>query len=229
MPAETIPPHAYTYAMSDRRSPPQPSSLESARSAFEGLPRLTLCQPWREEPEPTYRPATASMCCDDGALWVLGELQDEDIFSTAERFNDPRRNRGDFFEIILHPAGQQSYYEFHVTPNNMRSQYRFPRTGFAREYQLDHSLEELIAVIRHDQPIFESWTWPRPAENCWAALARIPLANLVESDRPPIGLRFNLCRYDWTRSRPEPCLSTSSPHPEVSFHRDAEWGWAPLG
>jgi hypothetical protein len=203
-------------------------SRDQVRNLFDGVPRLRLRQAWREAPEPSYRPATAGMCFDGEHLWALGELQDEDIFSTAERFNDPLRNRGDFFEIILHPQGQPAYYEFHVTPNNMRSQYRFPRVHFAQDYQIDHSKEELLDVIRYDKPIFDSWTWPCPSENHWTALARIPLGNLLEPRRGLPGLRFNFCRYDWTQGQPEPCLSTCSPHREISFHRDAEWGWACL-
>ena len=99
---------------------------EVLKEAFAKMPVAVLRQDWQPRTNLAYRKGVARVAYRDGRLVVYAELDDEDVFNPATRFNDPVRNKGDFFEIIVQPVRQDVYYEVHVTPNHQRSQSRWP-------------------------------------------------------------------------------------------------------
>jgi hypothetical protein len=60
----------------------------------------------------------------------------------------------------------------------------------------------------------------------WEVAAEIPLDLICEASRPQSGSRwlFSFSRYDYTRGREKPLLSSTSPHTVLNFHRQEEWG-----
>ena len=59
-----------------------------------------------------------------------------------------------------------------------------------------------------------------------ASRGEIPI-NLVVGDPANPGnapWRFSFSRYDHTRGANNPVLSSSSPHQELDFHRQEDWG-----
>jgi hypothetical protein len=60
----------------------------------------------------------------------------------------------------------------------------------------------------------------------WWVLAAIPADMVADSGVLGPGSRwlFSFSRYDYTRGKPAPVLSSTSPHREVNFHRQQEWG-----
>ena len=203
-----------------------PGNLDAVRSAFVLSERLPLLQAWRESPEEGFRPGTVRVGTRGGALWILAELADDDIFNPVTAFNDPAFLKGDAFEMFFAPEGQSSYREFHVTPANARLQLRFPRPGAARELPCDAG--DPLGPFKVAEPLFESWT--DAGAGRWSVLARVPLASIGEKEnaspqrRGGAVIRCSFCRYDWTRGVDRPVLSSTSPHPVCDFHRIAEWG-----
>jgi hypothetical protein len=66
----------------------------------------------------------------------------------------------------------------------------------------------------------------QPEQGQWHVYAEIPAilvcgAAKLPADKP---WRFSFSRYDYTQGRPEPVISSSSPHAQPDFHRREEWG-----
>lgn len=193
--------------------------LAAVREAFRGAAPLPFGQAWRPTPEADFAPGTVRTGWRDGSLLAFAELTDADIFTRARVHNERFWELGDTFEVFLQPAGTSSYVELHVTPNNLRLQLRFaapPAPGDAGD-----PFES--ALIRAD--VFESRAWVDVAAGCWWALAMIPAAVADPRGTPLPGStwRISFGRYDHTRGRAEPVISSTSPHTHPRFHRPGEW------
>jgi hypothetical protein len=72
---------------------------------------------------------------------------------------------------------------------------------------------------------FRSKVWLEPDR--WVVLAEIPSALVCGAPVPLAGRqwRFSFSRYDYTRGRAEPVISSTSPHPQADFHRQQDWGF----
>lgn len=128
---------------------------------------------------------------------------------------------GDTFEIFLRPKGGEAYFEFHIAPNNLRLQMRFPNAEAAARVARSQSLNEVIV----EGEGFLSKTWVKPEIHRWFALAQIPRRLIDPND----GLSasqwaFSFCRYDYTRGQKAPVISSTSAHTRPNFHRQDEWG-----
>lgn len=203
-------------------TPIDETNLESVRTAFSAAPVLTLGQAWRAQPEPEFRPGTVRVGWRDETLFVFAELTDADIFSRATRLNEYTWELGDAFEIFLKPVEQNAYVEFHVTPNNQRLQLRFPDTAALRAAQRSGEFDQFLIGGQ----AIRSTAWVYPDTNHWFALAAIPATTVWGTGRQMAGAawRFSFSRYDYTRGREKPVVSSTSPHPEPDFHSQAEWG-----
>lgn len=198
------------------------SDLDAVLAAFAGAQSCTLGQCWRAQTEADFRPAMVRVGWRQNSLLAFAELEDADIFTRATAHNQRMWELGDTFEMFLQPADSAGYAEFHVTPNNLRLQLRFPDLAARRRAQATNSVEELILP----DGTFHSRTWTQP-ENCrWFVLAEIPARSICGAPIPLPGCtwRFSFSRYDCWRDRPEPMISSSSPHSQANFHRREEWG-----
>jgi hypothetical protein len=196
--------------------------FESVRLAFQDATPCALKQSWLKQEEADFAPAVVRTGWQQSSLLVFTELTDKDIFTHATGPNQRAWELGDVFEMFLRPDGQKCYVEFHVAPNNQRLQLRFADSGALERVRSTGSLEE---VIIKDQA-FHSMTWMRPELGKWFVYAAIPAASVCEQPKPLEGCqwRFSFSRYDYTRGRTEPVISSTSPHAEPSFHRQQEWG-----
>lgn len=204
---------------------PSVDSIDPAfiEQAVADLMPIPLQQAWRPAPHPDFRPATVRVGHRDGDLWVWADLEDVDIFNPETRFNHPFYRCGDVFEIFLRPVNQTAYTELHVGPANQQFQLRIPSAETLLDHASDPDAWQRWVI---PEPCFESWTWLNPARKRWQVLARIPFAAIAEKGPPAPGDRwhYSFSRYDYTRGQPEPVHSSSSPHQELSFHRQQEWG-----
>lgn len=193
----------------------------SVREAFCESAAMPLVQAWRDVPEEAFCPGSVRMGMHADALWTLADLDDDDIVVPPADFNDAVFMKGDVFEMFFQPEGQRSYFEFHVTPGNVHLQLRFPDHGAAREIRCGSA--DPLLPFKIDEARFESWTEVR--EGRWSVLSRIPWASIVEEPSASAAgrIRFSFCRYDWTRGRSRPVLSSTSPHRALDFHRIGEW------
>jgi hypothetical protein len=194
--------------------------------AFRDVPALAMGQAWRAAPERGFLPAAVRVGWRGGALLVLANLADRDIFNRARPLNDLTWEMGDVFEIFLRPVGQAAYYEFHVAPRGQLLQLRFPRAGAlaARRRTGLTDYREILAPFFLASPIRVRTRIRGGA--AWDVLAEIPLVRFCETPRAAERrrVRFSFSRYDYTRGRRAPVLSSTSAHPEPSFHRQREWG-----
>lgn len=197
-------------------------NLEAVSAAFVMAGGCVMRQSWLEQPEPDFTQAVVRVGWRDDALLVFAELDDSDIFTRATTHNQRMWELGDVLEIFLSPENSASYVEFHVTPNNFRLQLRFPDTPTMRRAQSENKFDHLMLP----DGVFVSRTWTQPETKQWFVLAEIPAAPVCGANKslPGTNWRFSFSRYDEVRGRPEPIISSTSPHAKPDFHRREEWG-----
>lgn len=200
-----------------------PADLAATRAAFAQATPLALGQAWRPAPSPGFAPGTVRTGWRADALLVFAELTDHDIHTAATDHNQRMWELGDTFEIFLRAVTRTAYFEFHVTPKNLRLQLSIPNTATLRAAQRENIFEPFLMPGE----VFTSTVWLEPVQARWSLLAEIP-AEVVSGRPGPAsdeGWRFSFSRYDYTRGVPEPVISSTSPHPREDFHSQAEWGW----
>jgi hypothetical protein len=204
--------------------------LAAVRAAFGDAAPVPLGQAWLDAPEPAFAPGTVRAGWRGDTLLVCAELADADVFTRATRHNERFWELGDTFEVFLQPQPGRAYVEFHVTPTNLRLQLRFSTPPSPRPGSAGDPFE--VSLIGGD--VFQSRTWVQADAGAWCVLAAIPFAAVVGAAAAPPGRaasslagsswRFSFGRYDYTRGREQPVISSSSPHAEPRFHRPHEWG-----
>lgn len=204
--------------------------LHAVRAAFHDATAIPLTLAWLDQPEPDFLPATVRTGWQDQTLYVFATMADADIFTRATHHHQRFWELGDTFEILLQPSPDAPYVELHVTPNNLRLQLRFAAPPEPGADLFDQ------ALIRDE--VFHSRAWVHAPAREWNVLAAIPAALVRRSpgstDRWSLGAsapgsladshwRVSFCRYDYTRGRARPVISSSSLHTEPRFHRPHEW------
>jgi len=191
----------------------------SVREAFREATPIPFRQAWLDTPEPDFAPGSVRTGWREDSLYVLADLFDVDVFTRAEQHNERFWQLGDTFEMFLQPTGSQTYVELHVAPNNRRLQLRFAKPPSASD-------RDPFAAALIDDQMFDSRTWVIPAEHGWRVFAHVR-AEAVGHGPGPLPSskwRFSFGRYDATRGRTEPVISSTAPHTVPAFHRPHEWG-----
>jgi hypothetical protein len=180
-------------------------------------------QAWRSELEPGFRPMRVKTGWTRDAWYVHAEIEDADIFNPEKQFNALSFMKGDVFEIFLRPCDQDAYFEFHVTPENQKLQLRFPSSAELAAPRAQPGLPPEWFISHR---VIESRVRVNTATQRWEVAAEIPLDLICEASRPQSGSRwlFSFSRYDYTRGREKPLLSSTSPHTVLNFHRQEDWG-----
>ena len=213
------------YQLACRRLPGfDPGSWESVAGAFCEAQSCHLQQSWLPDQQPGFRPGRVRTGWTDEALIVFAELDDDDIFNPATRLNEHFYKHGDVFEMFLRPMGQESYYEFHVGPQNQKFQMRVPSAGDFAALQKGAGIPPAWMI---SQRVIETRVEVCAKASQWKVLAAIPFDMVGEVGAPQAGSQwlFSFCRYDYSRQKPGPVLSSTSPHQQpVSYHSQAEWG-----
>jgi hypothetical protein len=199
-----------------------PEDLANVRLAFDPATPVSSQQGWLAKHEKDFAPMIVRVGWQRNGLFVFAELTDVDVFTRATAHNQRFWELGDVFEIFLRPMNQASYVEFQVTPNNRRLQLRYPNAKAVAMARKAGSAADF--VIR--KKAFYSQIWLCPKEKKWFVLARIPFRSVSENGQSQAGSawKFSFSRYDYTRGRAEPVISSTSPHAKADFHRQEEWG-----
>jgi len=196
-------------------------NLRAAREAFEPAAIRSLRQGWLAEEEVDFAPALVRAGWRDAALWILADLTDRDISTSATDHNQRFWELGDVFEVFLRDDSAEAYVELQVTPNNHRLQLRYANRAALDRARATGDMSEALMPAG----AFRSTTWIEPGR--WTVLAEVP-ASLVSRTSQPLERqrwRCSFSRYDYTRGRHEPVISSSSPHAEADFHRQEDWGF----
>jgi len=195
-----------------------PADWAAIEAAFAGVPGLPLRQAWREDAEPGFLGGVARLARTVDALLVAVELEDADVFNPVEAFNEPAFLRGDVVEVFLLPAGTDRYIELHTTPDGVLFQLRCTVGWRARcipGAPLDFR-DRLVA-----SPVAKVLT--RRTSAGWSAYLEIPLALTEGLPLPGAVWRACVCRYDYTRGREQPVLSSTSALTKLDFHQTGCW------
>jgi hypothetical protein len=193
------------------------SDLEGVRNVF----RPVASQAWLEKKEEDFAPAFVSVGWRENVLLVFAELIDFEIFSETTSLNQRAWELGDTFEMFLQPVGQSTYFEFQVTPNNQRVQLLFTDSSVVEKVRKSKSTESVC--INGEAFFFR--TWIKTERKCWYVYAEINMKDFVRQVGSLQGSqwRFSFSRYDYTRGRKQPVISSTSRHGEPDFHRQDEW------
>ena len=194
------------------------SDWQSIEQAFAKSNCCELRQAWRDEPEPEFKPTKVRVGWRENALWVFAEMQDLDIFNPATRFNEEAYRLGDVFELFIRPAAQETYYELHVSPNNVQLQLVFPNSA-------GEGIRQSQSISSHfTSGMLETYTHIDSDSKRWRVLARVPAAisETREIQDNDVWL-FSFCRYDYTKGNIDPVISSTSAHKIADFHRQQEW------
>lgn len=188
----------------------------NARSLFSG----DFQQGWRERPELKFMPAHARLYAGEEAFHVVALLADRAIGNTASGFNQRTWQSGDVFEIFLQ-TDSDTYYEFHVTPENQHLFLAWTSELFEAVVTKQATLED--AMI-DDPNLLQSKTDVRPDENLWIVRADIPYASIgfdPAAEHPDLKVAF--ARYDTTPGSKDEVLSATAPFPKPSYHYRDAW------
>jgi hypothetical protein len=155
-------------------------------------------------------------------LLVFAELTDTDIYTQATADNQRLWELGDVFEIFLRPRTQESYVELQVAPNNRRLQLRYPNAEAVAQARKLGSGDQFVI---HGKSFLSS-TWVCADDQKWFVYAKIPVKTVCENSRLSSGVEwlFSFGRYDCSRTRAVPVISSASLHTKADFHRQSEWG-----
>lgn len=197
------------------------ADLATALEAFCAAPVLPLRQFWLAAPEPQFGRGTVRLGWRSNSLCLLAELTDTDIYSTSVENNQRLWELGDVFEIFLRPKHLESSVEFHINPNGHTLQLRFPNLVAVARARRTSDLSELILPGK----LFSFNIWRQPRENLWAIYAEIPGTSVGEMETKLGGCGWlgSFSRYDYTRGRVAPVISSTSPLTQPDFHRQVEW------
>jgi hypothetical protein len=197
------------------------STLEGVQAAFQEAVAISAEQAWRKKAEPHFAPMLVRIGWRDDMLLLFAELTDADILTHATANNQRLWELGDAFEVFLRPRTQGSYVELQVAPNNKRLQLRYPNTRAVTHARKLGATDHLL--IRGKA--FVSSTWVCAAEKKWYVFVKVPAKTVCEQAKlsPGIEWLFSFSRYDYTRTRKRPVISSTSLHKKPDFHRQAEW------
>lgn len=178
---------------------------------------LSMQQAWLAAPEESFLPARVWLAVTHDSFVILSEMEDIDIHTDAQKHNDPLWDLGDVFEIFVRHTGRPEYFEFHVAPNNVTLDLRYPKRYASRANGVD--------CYMLPEPHYSAQATCLPAQNRWRVAARLPVANLVPTPdlvNQPSVWQFSFCRYDYGPGR-DPTVASTSPHQAAGFHRAEEW------
>ena len=141
-------------------------------------------------------------------------LYDSDIFNTAKVNNERTWTTGDVCEFFIQPAGQDDYFEFHVTPEGITLQLHLPPVS-------------RMGSVPFEKQIFESGmthrVQVRREENYWYAVMCIPFAGMRITEKEAWGSRFAVCRYNYSHGQEKPEMSSTAYFPDTGFHNPSRW------
>lgn len=172
--------------------------------------RLDLLQNWLPRTEEDFRPGHVNFSWTGECLLVEADLEDDDVFNQVTGLNEYAFQYGDVVEVFIVPDTGNAYYEIHAAPSGAILQLAIDD----RNWRKQPPSEE------HVRPIWKPVTRAkvRLAENGWCARLEIPFRLL--GSKPNVGDIWGIaaCRYDYTRGRTTPVLSSTAPLPRADFH-----------
>lgn len=182
-------------------------------------------QGWRSGTDPNFRPAQVRFFADSSYFYVHARLEDRVIGNSARGHNERTWLTGDVFEIFIQ-TDSDTYYEFHVTPENQNLFLRWTTEGRAKR---PRKLEEFMIP---DPDFIQTETEVCATEEYWEVWAGIPHRAINFPLKGVVtDLKVAFARYDTTPGEAEPVLSASAPFARKNYHERGAWqriAWPPI-
>ena len=153
---------------------------------------------------------------NDKCLYVFGCFEDSDIFNTATEKNSHTWETGDAMEFFFQCPGREEYYELHLTPEGATLELRIP------------SIEKFGKVPFESQFYDSGFStyaerFNRPECKGWLGLMEIPFVGLGITNGDFEGSRFAVCRYNYSKNKLKPEISSTVAFPRGGFHQPDLW------
>jgi hypothetical protein len=171
---------------------------------------------------PAHYRTEAKILWDDQNVYVGFTCQDEDVWSSYTKHDDPLYNQ-EVVEVFIDADGDgKTYNELEVSPGNVTFDAYFP----ARRQGMDLSWESgMKSAVRVDG----TYNDPSDVDRGWTAEIAIPIAHLAAvphvPPRPGDRWRINLYRLDWQQQRRVNEATAFSPVYVPDFHNLPRFGW----
>ena len=153
-------------------------------------------------------------------LCLYAEMVDSDIFTKGTADNQPFWELGDTCEFFIKPGAEQpSYWEIHVTPNDLLLDLRVPERD---AYLLGSpSFAEASQAVSHARKLGRAY----PERQLWTAELWVPWSTLGVDSMPGAQASWSLavCRYNYTRPQEDPEYSATAALTKLSYHRHEEY------
>jgi len=180
-------------------------------------------QGWRASPEVDFEPARVRLYRGPDAFYVYAVLADCVMGNTATGFNEKTWESGDVFEIFIQ-TGADTYYEFHVTPENRNLFLAWTTESFA---EVKEGVGRLEDALIDDPSLIDTATKIHGEEEFWTVSMKIPYSALgLDSTVHKPALKIAFARYDRSGAEGSAVLSATPNFSKPDFHdRDA---WHPI-
>ena len=157
------------------------------------------------------------LCYDDAALYLRFDCDDDDIWGSYTRHDDPLYDE-EVVELFFAPgpATPTRYAEIEISPNGVLFDALIDNpTGLRADLRADTSWNPQVRVH----------AWRDDAARRWGALLALPWHEIAPGVAPPLVWRANFFRIERPRGgTPEfSCWSPTHSHP-ADFHRPALFG-----
>ncbi len=120
-------------------------------------------------------PATVKYLYDDKNLYVLADLTDSDIMTTATKDGDHHYLQGDLLEIFIKPANANYYWEIYGTPNKLNTRFFFgSRSTVGLPSGFKHQDVKIQVAVKIDGTLND----PTDRDKSCKMLVAIPIAEL---------------------------------------------------
>lgn len=202
--------------------PPLPkfdrADWDSVERAFRNAPSLSFKQSWLPRPEKEFQPAEVRIGYRNHSLWFYAILQDTNIHNAATKDQQAAFLLGDVIEVFARPEHDEAYIEIELTPGNRKYQVRWAEAA-DEGYKVDERGPTEVT------PSIWSAARVNAKRHRWRVLAEIPAAMLGHSKtiEPGSSWLISFGRYDYTRGREEPVLSSTSSPAIARFHDQDSW------
>jgi hypothetical protein len=177
---------------------------------------------------PTKFRTEAKLLWDDKNLYVAFICQDEDVWTSYTKHDEPLYNQ-EVVEIFIDADGDgRTYNELEISPANVTFDAYFEERRKDLEKAITWESGMKTAVV-----VDGTLNNPGDADKGWIAEAAIPIANLAAVPHVPplVGdkWRINLYRLDWYSDRKVNEGSAFSPLFMGDFHNLPRFGWLEFG
>lgn len=182
---------------------------------------LPLQQSWLDEPEPDFRPATAALYPRKDGLHVVVALSDEDIFNSADGFNQKTWRMGDVAECFIAVTGSPIYWELHFTPGNQRLQLEWTLETFLRFRAKEGVFEQHLV---NDPSFCSSSVSVDQEDKLWQVYFVIPWTSIgLSAGADAYRIDFAVCRYDVSRQSDGITYASTAKLPVADYHLRDHW------